>query len=346
MERPSKQHDKDDDDGSHSSSSYDDDDDDDDDSNSVDAEQEESSNDNDDNAESESNDSEGSDSDIQQNATIPLGQRIQQQSTIASDTKAAAATHAARQRKRAAKQQVKQRLAALRAIKIDKKKNADGDDDKKRKTSKHRPTEASSKRYDFYKNLTSLNERGIGVDLGAHKYKPRDPRLEPTTDKNLHGSKTNDDEMQFYQQLQKDEMKRLQSRIKAWKTTGKAGKRKRKALGLTANTSAADLSEALALDQARYHQLKDQLAAQERATVQAAATSLVQQHQRDLSKRAGKAVYLKRRQVKELTQAARLEQVKQRYGDKAVEKIVTKRRKREKSRDAKRLKKHEPLPSR
>jgi hypothetical protein len=47
----------------------------------------------------------------------------------------------------------------------------------KRKKSKHAPTEMSSKRRDFYSRKTDLNSSGIGVSIGANKYKPRDPRI-------------------------------------------------------------------------------------------------------------------------------------------------------------------------
>ena len=60
--------------------------------------------------------------------------------------------------------------------------NNDGDDssaeeEPKRKKSKHAPTEMSSKRRDFYSRKTDLNSSGIGVSIGANKYKPRDPRM-------------------------------------------------------------------------------------------------------------------------------------------------------------------------
>ena len=47
----------------------------------------------------------------------------------------------------------------------------------KSKKSKHAPTEMSSKRRDFYSRKTDLNSSGIGVSIGANKYKPRDPRM-------------------------------------------------------------------------------------------------------------------------------------------------------------------------
>jgi len=45
------------------------------------------------------------------------------------------------------------------------------------KKSKHAPTEMSSKRRDFYSRKADLNSSGIGVSIGANKYKPRDPRM-------------------------------------------------------------------------------------------------------------------------------------------------------------------------
>ena len=47
----------------------------------------------------------------------------------------------------------------------------------KRKKSKHAPTVMSSKRRDFYSRKADLNSSGIGISIGANKYKPRDPRM-------------------------------------------------------------------------------------------------------------------------------------------------------------------------
>ncbi|KAL7471874.1 hypothetical protein ACHAXS_012181 [Conticribra weissflogii] len=47
------------------------------------------------------------------------------------------------------------------------------------KKSKHAPTEMSSKRRDHFARVrkSDLNSSGIGVSIGANKYKPRDPRM-------------------------------------------------------------------------------------------------------------------------------------------------------------------------
>jgi hypothetical protein len=48
----------------------------------------------------------------------------------------------------------------------------------KRKRSKHAPTEMSSKRRDYFsRGKPDLNSSGIGVSIGANRYKPRDPRM-------------------------------------------------------------------------------------------------------------------------------------------------------------------------
>lgn len=47
----------------------------------------------------------------------------------------------------------------------------------KRKKSKHAPTEMSSKRRDFFARKPDLNSSGVGISIGANRYKPRDPRM-------------------------------------------------------------------------------------------------------------------------------------------------------------------------
>lgn len=91
------------------------------------------------------------------------------------------------QRKSKAIQLASQRLKVAKGKSVDGKQsveqsqtNSDGssvEEQTKRKKSKHAPTEMSSKRRDFYSRKTDLNSSGIGVSIGANKYKPRDPRM-------------------------------------------------------------------------------------------------------------------------------------------------------------------------
>jgi hypothetical protein len=82
------------------------------------------------------------------------------------------------QRKSRAIELASQRLRDAKSAKISKKDDGEeAEEHTKRKKSKHAPTEMSSKRRDFYSRKTDLNSSGIGVSIGANKYKPRDPRM-------------------------------------------------------------------------------------------------------------------------------------------------------------------------
>ena len=287
---------------------------------------------------SSSSDSDGEDSgdasgdEVLQSA-VPLEQRLRQSATT-DEVARQSATQAARQRKKEAKELASKRLAALRASKVEQS-PPPNQKTKKRKVSKHRPTEASSKRADFYNNRTSLNESGIGVELGAHKYKPNDPR-----GSNLVGH-FNEEQFahnySFLRELQQQEMAQLKKRIAARQATGRKGQKKRRALGITGEGSLEE-------DKARLKEMKQKFADEERHRIDVAAQRAVKKQLREKSAVIGKPIYAKRNELKRMTYEAKLDEVRKRRGDKAVEKIVTKRRKRIKSRDAKRLAGGHDLP--
>eukprot|EP00977_Amphora_coffeiformis_P016911 scaffold5364_cov164-Amphora_coffeaeformis.AAC.9 len=276
---------------------------------------------------SDSNDDDSDDSsgDEMQSAVL-LEQRLRQ-STTTDETARQSATQAARQRKKEAKELASKRLAALRASKVEQPPPTN-QKTKKKKICKHRPTEASSKRADFYNNRASLNESGIGIELGAHKYKPNDPR-----GSNLVGH-FNEEQFShnylFVRELQQQEMAQLKKRIAARQVTGRLGQKKRRALGITGEGSLEE-------DKARLKELKQKFADEERHRIDVAAQRAVKKQLREKSAVIGKPVYAKRSELKRMTYEAKLDEVRKRRGEKAVEKIVTKRRKRIKSRDAKRL---------
>ena len=319
--------DDDDDEGAASESSSSDDDDDDDD-NEEDVKgslrDDESGSDSSSSSSSESDDEDTSGDEIQ--SAVPLEQRLRQSASTDEDARQVA-TQAIRQRKKEAKALASKRLAALRASKVEplprsKKKP------QKKKVSKNRPTESSSKRADFYNNRASLNESGIGVELGAHKYKPNDPR-----GSNLVGHFNEEQfshNFSFLRELQQQEIGQIKKRIAARQATGRNGQKKRKALGIAGEGSLVD-------DKARLKELKQKFADEERHMIDVAAQRAVKKQLRDKSAAIGKPIYAKRNELKRMTYEAKLDEVRKRRGDKAVEKIVTKRRKRIKSRDSKRL---------
>lgn len=100
----------------------------------------------------------------------------------------------------------------------------------KKKRSKHAPTEASSKRYDYFKRgAPSLQNSGV-APIAANSYKPRDPRMQSLSghlDENVF-----DHRYSFLDEIQEKEISETKARIVAYKKTGKRGSRARKKLGI------------------------------------------------------------------------------------------------------------------
>ena len=259
-------------------------------------------------------------------SSLPLGIRLAAASQRMNDEERQEATKAARQRKKLAREEATKRLAALRAFKIDPKSRQPQKSVKAKK--KNRPTEASSKRADFYRRRDA-SLTGTGVDLGAHRYKPKDPRGD-----NLVGHFDQDQfhrNYAFITELKQKEIQELKERIAARQATGRRGQKKRRALGITKDGSS------LADDKSRLQQLQEELAAQTREQINAAASRAVKKELRETAARVGKPIFLKRKELQKRTDQARLKQIKEQEGAQAVEKVLAKRRKRQKSRDAKRL---------
>jgi ribosomal RNA-processing protein 36 len=202
---------------------------------------------------------------------------------------------------------------------------------KKKKKSKHRPTEVSSKRADFFRRgAPKLNESGLGVELGAHRYKPHDPRLSSLT--GHFDEERFQKDYAFLEDLRNQEIGQIRKRVAAWKATGDRGRRLRRKLGITAiNENAGSLEE----DEARLKSLTQDRAALERQKVERAAKQSVKRRIQDevASGRRG-AYFLKRKEKKRLEMEAKLEEIRKRGGEKAVEKMLDRKRRKNKSRDA------------
>ncbi|KAL3907547.1 MAG: hypothetical protein SGILL_008827, partial [Bacillariaceae sp.] len=184
----------------------------------------------------------------------------------------------ARQRKSEALQLASQRLASYNE---EKKQAASGKDDgksdskasliKKKKKSKHRPTEVSSKRVDFYRRgAPKLNESGVGVEIGAKRYKPQDPRVS-----SLSGH-FNEEQFQtnysFLEEMRNQEIGQVRKRITAYKATGEKGRRMRRKLGLDGT---------LEEEETRLKSLTQQRADSERRNIERVAQQTVKRKIRD-----------------------------------------------------------------
>jgi ribosomal RNA-processing protein 36 len=196
------------------------------------------------------------------------------------------------------------------------------------KKSKHAPAEVSSKRYDYFRRgAPKLNESGIGVEIGAHRYKPLDPRAS-----NLHGH-YNEEQFEknygFLEKMRTDEIAKLKKQIVARKITGKRGQSKRKRMGITDQGSLEE-------DKERVKQLMQEKADLERRKLNRNAKQTVKKQMRDqVEQGKGGAYFLKRKERRGMELQAKMEAIRTKGGDAAVDKAVNKRRKKQKSKDAK-----------
>ena len=203
---------------------------------------------------------------------------------------------------------------------------------KKKKKSKHAPTEASSRRSDFYKRgAPQLNSSGIGVEVGANRYRARDPRLE-----NMSGhydEEVFEKRYAFLDDMRREEMAKLTKRIAARKATGKAGQKMRRKLGLT-GTGGGTLEE----DEAELARLKQNQADRKRSQTQRLAKRAVKKRIRDeIADGKRGAYHVKRSELKRMELEAKFDELRKRGGNAAVEKELAKKRKKQESKSKKYL---------
>ena len=212
--------------------------------------------------------------------------------------------------------------------------SANNNKDTKRKKSKHAPTEMSSKRRDFFaRGRPDLNSSGIGVSIGANKYKSRDPRmisLSGHLDADVFEKRYG-----FLDEVQEKEIEQLKKRVAAWKKSGKKGQKERKKLGMTQGGGS------LEDDKEELTRLLQELAERKKANVVRAAKRSVKQKLRDdvASGKRG-AYYPKRSELRRMEGEAKFEEIRKRGGDDAVNRAIEKRRKKNMSKSAKSMPSH------
>jgi len=203
---------------------------------------------------------------------------------------------------------------------------------KKKKKGKHKPTEVSSKRADFFgRGARRLNESGLGVDIGAHRYKPMDPR-ESTLSGHFDEDRFHNN-YAFLEEIRNKEIGQVRKRIAAHKATGNKGNRLRRKLQITQPDGSH--SSTVEEDVARLKALTETRANLERGKIDRSARQSVKRKIReDVESGKTGAYFLKRKEKKRLELEARFEEIRKRGGEKAVEKILAKKRQKNKSRDA------------
>mmetsp|Transcript_1338 Transcript_1338/g.1586 ORF Transcript_1338/g.1586 Transcript_1338/m.1586 type:complete len:358 (+) Transcript_1338:79-1152(+) len=197
-----------------------------------------------------------------------------------------------------------------------------------KKKSKYLPTVASSSRKAYFqRGAPELNSSGIGVEIGANKYKARDPRMQSLSgyyDENVFQKR-----YAFLEDMQDEEIDTLKKKCKAWKMTGRKGQKMRKKLGLTGGDSTAEE------DQEELKRLIQERASRKASKIAREAKSAVKKRLRE-DVAAGKrgAYYLKKRDMKKLELEARFDQLRKSGGDGAVNKVLAKRRKKKMGKDS------------
>lgn len=198
---------------------------------------------------------------------------------------------------------------------------------KKKKKSKHKPTEASSKRSDFFaRGAPDLNSSGIGVAVGANRYKSRDPRFQSLSghfDQDMFEKKYS-----FLEDAQDKEIQSLKTRVAAWKKKGRGGQKARRKLGLTNGSSS------LEDDQTELNLMMQKVAERRKDQRQRSAKRVVKKKIReDVSEGKRGAYYLKRSEQKRLEVEAEFDELRKQGGSGAVDKAIAKRRKKKSAKD-------------
>ncbi|CAB9515864.1 Component of the 90S pre-ribosome involved in the maturation of rRNAs. Required for early cleavages of the pre-RNAs in the 40S ribosomal subunit maturation pathway (By similarity) [Seminavis robusta] len=201
---------------------------------------------------------------------------------------------------------------------------------KKTKKSKHAPAEASSRR----RHNKTLNERGIGVNIGAHRYQARDPRMS-----SLSGHLDQEQfehHYGFLAKVQNKEIAATKTKLKALKMPGKKGRRTRQKMGIQGETVEGLQEQLQTLQQTVARQNQESL---ERNAKKAVKKKL----QAQVAEGKGGMYFPKRRELKQMEMEAKIADIQKRKGKRGLDNYLAKRRKKQKSRDASRMKNMEPF---
>mmetsp|Transcript_22358 Transcript_22358/g.31501 ORF Transcript_22358/g.31501 Transcript_22358/m.31501 type:complete len:265 (-) Transcript_22358:143-937(-) len=196
----------------------------------------------------------------------------------------------------------------------------------KKNKSKHAPTTTSSLRSAFFsRGAPNLNASGIGVEIGANRYKPRDPRTQTLS--GHHDQDVFETRYQFLEKMQETEIETLKKRIKVCKMKGKKGQTARRKLGIARDT--------LEKNEAELEQLvRERSSRKEGQMIRAARRSVKKKMMEDVAEGKRGAYYLKRKVKRQMEQEAKVEELRKRSGDSAVDKYIAKKRKKKMAKDS------------
>lgn len=202
-----------------------------------------------------------------------------------------------------------------------------------KKKSRHVPTEASSRRYDYFqRGAPSLASSGVGEEATgvANLYKARDPRLGESGLTGHFDQGAFEHNYAFLGELQQKDVQRLKDRIAARNVTGRKGAKARKRLGVTPDQSVEDDQEELTrLTQLHSNHTKSQRQREAKRTVKRKMRDEIASGQRT------KEYHYKKKDWKRMELGAQYDQIKKKGGDAAVDKLLAKRRKKNLGKDGK-----------
>jgi ribosomal RNA-processing protein 36 len=255
---------------------------------------------------------------------LPVGIKLQRQREAGVDMRDS------RKRKAIAKEVASERL---KSVPQEPRRRKDGatskvdpakEKQKAKKKSKHAPTEVSSKRSDFFmrQRMSNVNETGLGVTLAAG-YRPKDPRLSSLTG-HLDVDKF-ERNYAFLNEMRDREIVRLRQRVQAHQATGSKGRHLRRRLGMGRNPTT------LEEDRAELKRLEQEKADRERQQIDRAARQAVKKRMHEEVEQGRKPHFVSRAKQRQLVLEAKYDELRKRKGDKAVEKAVAKRFKKDKS---------------
>ena len=286
---------------------------------------------------SEAEESEGDTQNNDRNQSLSLQERLKHQEERQYSMTTTSALKHRRDRQKRAIPIAKERLQAFKKKQQQQTNNyenshdSNSEDDRtsgKKRKSKHAPTEVSSRRKSRFNNR-SLNESGIGVQIGSNRYQPRDPRMS-----SLSGhldAQQFEKNFGFLDDIQGKEVDTLKRKLKSLQKTGQKGRRERKKLGVTADDTAGSLQERLQkMQTAVARKNQDRL---ERQTKKAVKQMIHAQ----VAEGKGGMYFPKRQEMKRLHMEAKVEEIKKQSGKHGLDKYLAKKRKKQKSIHAKKM---------
>jgi len=209
---------------------------------------------------------------------------------------------------------------------------------KKAKRSKHAPIEVSSTKAAFYQRSRNLGASGINSEvLGtSQRYKPRDPRMSDliTSKSSLYKAEK---DYAFLNDIIDKEVELYKKRIKSWKINGPNGMRARQKLGLDPTAGSEDQIQS---DKDHLKKLIQQQAERKRNEAQMSAKYLLKKNAAEKVAQGKSVYYPKRQERKKMELEATFDELRKRGGDRAVDKAVAKKRRKNAQKEHRNL----PMP--